>query len=325
MTAGTGPAARVAILVIGVSRSGSSALTRVLNLLGVALPEELLGPGRGNERGHFEPLRLLQLNDEILRSHGATWWDPIAIPPAWFDGPQAAEFAERVAERIAQDYGDAKLLVIKDPRLCRLMPIYRRALQQLGIAPRGVLPLRHPAEVVGSLGHRDGTDPRTSELLYVRDLLGAEAFSRDFPRVWTSFEGLLADWRGTVARIAAGLQLTWPNPPESVAAAIEGHLAPALRTFDVRRHAGQPAGVVATAGALSLALWQAAQGAIDGGEAELRSVFDPLGLVVGEIDRLSVPHLDAARVRLAEIVAERDQLRASVADLRALGPDRASE
>ena len=43
----------IGVLVLGMHRSGTSALTRVLNLLGCALPEALVGPSEGNELGHF--------------------------------------------------------------------------------------------------------------------------------------------------------------------------------------------------------------------------------------------------------------------------------
>jgi hypothetical protein len=67
---------KVALLVMGVGRSGTSALVRVLNLLGAALPSETLGAGSGNERGHWEPLSILALSEEILSVHGSDWFDP---------------------------------------------------------------------------------------------------------------------------------------------------------------------------------------------------------------------------------------------------------
>ena len=55
--------ARVAIVVVGMHRSGTSAVTRVLSLLGAALPKNLLGAGKGNEEGHWEPSRLVVAHD----------------------------------------------------------------------------------------------------------------------------------------------------------------------------------------------------------------------------------------------------------------------
>ncbi len=64
------------IFVLGMGRSGTSALTRVLSLCGATLPVSLLGPHESNQRGHWEPLDALKLNDGFMTSHGATWFDP---------------------------------------------------------------------------------------------------------------------------------------------------------------------------------------------------------------------------------------------------------
>ena len=40
-----------ALLVLGMHRNGTSALTRVLNLLGADLPKKLLGPNLSNQAG----------------------------------------------------------------------------------------------------------------------------------------------------------------------------------------------------------------------------------------------------------------------------------
>ncbi|MFL0671120.1 MAG: hypothetical protein ACJLS3_06765 [Erythrobacter sp.] len=52
------------ILILGMHRSGTSACTRVLNLLGCSLPPETYGKGPGNENGHWESIAAVTLNDE---------------------------------------------------------------------------------------------------------------------------------------------------------------------------------------------------------------------------------------------------------------------
>ena len=50
---------RICLLVLGMHRSGTSALAHVLNILGATLPKQLVGPGEGNVAGHFEPERIV--------------------------------------------------------------------------------------------------------------------------------------------------------------------------------------------------------------------------------------------------------------------------
>jgi len=274
---------RPALLVIGPSRSGSSALTGVLSHLGAGLPAHLLGAGRGNERGHFEPQRLLDLNDEILAAHGLTYWDPLTIPPAWFDSAAAQSFTTRIATIIADEYADAPLPILKDPRLCRLAPLYLHALRQLGRIPFALIPLRHPGEAAASLAGRDNTPPETAELLQIRELLGAEAHTQGLPRTWVRYDSLLTDWRTTITHIATDLRLTWPIPPETAAPAIDAFLTPDLR------HAPQ-----APIGPLALRLWNATIT-----EATIATEFPAIRSILAELDRLSTPWLTTTRTRLA--------------------------
>ena len=58
-----GDRVKVALLVMGVGRSGTSAVTRVLNLLGAALPAKTLAANYGNERGYWEPLSIYTLSE----------------------------------------------------------------------------------------------------------------------------------------------------------------------------------------------------------------------------------------------------------------------
>lgn len=288
---------RPALLVITSSRSGSSALTGVMGMLGAALPATLLGAGPGNARGHFEPQRLLEINDEVLATHGATYWDPVMIPPPWFDGPEAEGFVQRIMATISEEYGDAPLPVIKDPRLCRVAPLYVKALERLGYTPMAVLPLRHPGEAAGSLSHRDGTAGETAELLQVRELLGSEWFSRDLPRAWTRYDGLLKDWRGTMTHVAATLKFEWPVPMDRAAADIEAFLAPGLRRFD-------GAAAPAEAGTLATRLWEASLAGVAGDEAAARAGFDTVRAISGELDRLSGPWQVALLQRAAKTQEE---------------------
>jgi hypothetical protein len=70
---GTSGMRRRAILVAGMHRSGTSALTRMVNLLGAALPEDLLPASRGNELGHWEPAKIVELHDKMLESAHSGW------------------------------------------------------------------------------------------------------------------------------------------------------------------------------------------------------------------------------------------------------------
>lgn len=66
---------RTAILVVGMHRSGTSALTRVISLLGADLPTNLALENADNETGHWESRDIYRLNGDMMASAGRTWKD----------------------------------------------------------------------------------------------------------------------------------------------------------------------------------------------------------------------------------------------------------
>ena len=217
--------------MLGVHRSGTSCLAQLLNALGAKLPAQLVGPSHGNPFGHWEPARLLEINEEILAAIGHTWDDPRPIPAGWFRSTAAYAFHERLRALITSEYGDAPLILIKEPRICRLAPLYLDVLDALGIKPLVVLPVRHPGEVIRSIQERDHIDAWAIELLWLRNLLEAEAATRACVRVWTSFDRLLDEGEITAQSIAAGLGIVWPNEQENVSADVSSILRPRYRHY----------------------------------------------------------------------------------------------
>jgi hypothetical protein len=278
------PRKRAAILVLGVHRSGTSSLAHLLNVLGAALPEEVMGPACGNPLGHWEPMRLAEINEEILSAIGRSWHDPRPIAPSWFRSKEAYAFHERLVAEITSGYGVAPLILIKEPRICRLAPLYLDVLDVLAIEPLVILPIRHPGEVVRSIHERDNIDPRTIEHLWLRSILEAEEASRGCVRVWTSFECLLDSWEITAESISRGLGITWPNELGKVSEEAATILRPRHRHFNITDY---PAPV--PLGPLTIRAWQAAQQGLNGDETGARILFDEIRTPINEIDRLSFP------------------------------------
>ncbi len=74
-----------AVLVLGMHRSGTSALTRCINLMGVATgrSDDLVSGGEANPNGYWESGLLQRLNNEILAAWDATWYAPPRWPKNW--------------------------------------------------------------------------------------------------------------------------------------------------------------------------------------------------------------------------------------------------
>ncbi len=214
------------VLVLGMGRSGSSALCRVLALCGGVLHESLLGASDHNERGHWESLEALHLNEAYLEAHGSSWHDVglgasdhvAAYPPC------SDDLIARIRV-LLRGRTEGAFLLIKEPRITALADAWLLAARLEGLQVNVVVAVRHPFEVCRSLARRESLPDAASVALWMKYNLLAEAKSRPYPRVFIGYGDLLADWRAQVGRVARSLVL--PLAPD--AGAIEGFLSSGLR------------------------------------------------------------------------------------------------
>jgi len=221
--------ARQALLVLGMHRSGTSALTRVLSLCGAALPRNNMAPGLDNILGFWEPQPIVDAHDRFLREAG-TGWEAIAdYPTSLFASEPAAAFRRSLADLAVSEYSDAPLFILKDPRISRLMPLWRPVLDELGVAPRVVIMVRNPLEIAGSLKARNGWSEHRACLVWLRYLLTAERDTRDLPRCVVGYGQLMNDWRVTVARLSDQLGVALSQRSPAVEEKIDAFIRPDLR------------------------------------------------------------------------------------------------
>lgn len=202
---------RKVILILGMHRSGTSALARILSLLGCDLPNTLMPPGPANPRGHWESSAFMALNDEILRSAGSRWDDWLEFNPQWYDSPVAPGFVQRGLDVLNKEFGTSPLFVLKDPRNCRLSRLWFDVLDRAEVEPLVVIPLRNPLEVSASIEARDGVHGDLATLVWLRHVLDAEHGSRGRRRVFLTYEDLLDNWAAVADRLQHALGLSWPR------------------------------------------------------------------------------------------------------------------
>jgi hypothetical protein len=98
------PTVRAVILVLGMHRSGTSALTGTLAKLGASLPKDLMPANESNPRGYWESLGLVKLHDELLASAGSSWDDWRSFNSSWHGTPVAAAFRESARALFAETH-----------------------------------------------------------------------------------------------------------------------------------------------------------------------------------------------------------------------------
>ncbi|MBC7193997.1 MAG: glycosyl transferase, partial [Marinobacter sp.] len=147
------------IVVLGMHRSGTSAITRGLQVLGVGLGDRLIPPMEGiNDKGFFEDIDLNALNNEILQALGSDWHYLSPIETSDVDALRKKGYFLRAVELLRQKVGDAPTFGFKDPRVAKLLPFWKDVFAHCKFDVGYILAVRHPLSVVKSLAKRDGFD-----------------------------------------------------------------------------------------------------------------------------------------------------------------------
>lgn len=186
------------VVVLGMHRSGTSALTSLLRRMGLWAGEEGDFPpaDEHNEAGYWEHRGVWSVDEAILQTLGASWSEVMDLDLARLDEGLRARFRERARE-VVQDLDRHGSWVIKDPRLCLLFPFWREILER----PFCILIYREPLPVARSLAARDGFPIPYGIALWEKYTREALASTRGLPRVLLSHRELMADPEATLHRL----------------------------------------------------------------------------------------------------------------------------
>jgi hypothetical protein len=196
------------LYVIGMHRSGTSAVTGLITMLGLRGPAEndLIHPGPGNKRGTKESRTLTDFNESILVSLGGGWSAPPLLEPHWEKAPAVVDRRARATKLMAATFG-SQPFVWKDPRNCLLLPFWRTE-----IAPpdAAVFVYRNPLEVARSLQARNGFPITHGLALWERYVRSAAVHVAGIPTLVVGFERVLGEtgaWCGELVEFfdAVGL------------------------------------------------------------------------------------------------------------------------
>jgi hypothetical protein len=179
------------LAVVGMHRSGTSATAGLLIGLGLDGPreEDLIPADTSNERGHWESESVHQCNAHILTALGATSYAPPVVEPGWETQPRF-DAARREAAQWFTSTSSGRPLVLKDPRLCLTLPLWRTALPaRLG----AVLVLRDPMEVARSLQARDHIPVMLGLAMWDRYLRSAASGLAGLPSLVVEYDAMLAN------------------------------------------------------------------------------------------------------------------------------------
>jgi lipopolysaccharide biosynthesis protein len=219
------------IVVLGMHRSGTSAVTRGLKALGVELGDKLMPPvaGGNNDKGFWEDTEIVALNDEMLRSLGYDWQSQIPIDRLGAMQHALAGFELRAVQLLRSKMENVAVFGLKDPRIARLLPFWKSVFDHMGAQASYVIAVRHPLSVARSLNRRDGFSVEKSGYLWLGHVVPAMLDSEVGRRVVVDFDLLMERPKQQLSRIAEVLGLPFGETSPEVAEYIEEFLTEGLR------------------------------------------------------------------------------------------------
>src|SRR5205823_3031430 len=148
-SAPSSPSTGVGVFVLGMHRSGTSAATRAINLLGVPVncPHDWLAPRAQNPKGYWESASLVAVNDQLLALLGCDCWCPPLLPSGWERDERLHAFREHAGSAFRAVFRTPQW-VWKDPRTVITFPFWAEV---VGARPVVVMVYRNPLEVSCSL------------------------------------------------------------------------------------------------------------------------------------------------------------------------------
>lgn len=228
----------VCLLVAGMHRGGTSACTRVINLMGAKLPGNLMAAHQDfNPKGFWESNDVVELNEVLLSAAKTSWQDPLEIDFSIISSETRATFKSKLQQFLSANQFSREPFVLKDPRISRLLPLWISALSELGYPVKIIIPVRNPADVAASLKNRDNYSSETSAYLWLRYMLDSIRFAKGLNFCLLHFDDLLLDWRNSINKVSLDLAITWPITPDSVARDVDEFLDLSLRHHQARDHA----------------------------------------------------------------------------------------
>ena len=240
------------VFVLGMHRSGTSAVTRVVNLLGVPVGQPQMPPQPDNPAGFWEVATLADLNDEILGALGGSWDAPPVPRQGWEDDPGVASLRGRAEEAFRAAH-QGPTWVWKDPRATLLLPFWRGVTGTRDVA---VVVLRNPLDVAHSLNRRNGFPVTYGLALWERYMRALHRDARGMPCLVVRYDDVIDDPAPEVGRIAQFLDSREESgePGELSHDAIAASIARSLRH---RRHSHDDLGIDGRVSSAQRALYDA--------------------------------------------------------------------
>lgn len=220
-----------AVCVLGMHRSGTSTITRAVNLLGAYLGDEkdLGGPAEDNPEGFWERWDINTIDDKMLAFYKKPWDTSMPQAAGWHRSEELLPLKKEVKALISQTFSGKGLWAWKDPRTTLLFEVWKDAVAEAGHDLACIFTVRNPLDVARSLEKRNAFPLDRSFGIWFNYNISALKATSDVRRTFMSFDRFIADWEKEIKRCSIEIGIDWPEDDSLLKKEMSKFVKPELR------------------------------------------------------------------------------------------------
>ncbi len=207
------PASR-AVILLGMHRSGTSAIARGLAALGIHIGTTFLESQPENPTGYWEDKGIVEINERVLAALNVRWDSSAPIDLPAFGCRRIRSLQREAIRYCAETFGRHSYWGFKDPRTMRVLPFWQPVFSALRAADAYVVAVRHPRSVAASLFVRQQMPEETAYLLWLRHTVPFFSTLLAKPLVVVDYDRIMREPQAQLERMAEQLRSPAPNPLE---------------------------------------------------------------------------------------------------------------
>ena len=205
---------REVVVVLGMHRSGTSAVTRGLKTLGIELGGNLHEANFDNQKGFWEDRDCVHINESILDLLGFSYNTPGLTKSILLKHKNTASYkslVERAVGIMNGKFSNTDLFAFKDPRTSRLLPFWKQVFKKVGCNANYIIVARNPISIAQSLLQRDGSSVGLSYYLWTEHIYRAIEGVLESKNVVVDYDSMLDFPEKELGRIASALGMSYPR------------------------------------------------------------------------------------------------------------------
>lgn len=220
-------------VILGMARSGTSAIARGLKAIGIDLGEHLKQENQWNPKGFWEDNEIMfNINNSILSALHYSWDSVRLVDSAQQLDTKINPIKELAGQLLAQRFSTTDYWAFKDPRTAKILAFWQSVFNAHHINDHYIIALRNPLSSAYSYQRLMGADLEHGLMLWVVQYLSAIEGTQAKQRLIVSYDLLMQNPRRQLDRIKQSFNLPLLTDPAEIDAYADGFLDKSLQRFE---------------------------------------------------------------------------------------------